>query len=37
MEGLIVGRDNIPVIPKFVNDVKRCFDEQNQTPNCDLN
>lgn len=36
MEGLNIETDNIPVLDKFINDVKLVFNAFNATPNGNL-
>ena len=37
MEGIIIGKDRVPVIEEFLSKIQDCFATSGISPNCDLN
>ena len=37
MEGIIIGKDRVPVIEEFLGKIADCFQTSGISPNCDLN
>lgn len=38
MEGIIIGKDRVPVLEEFLGKIQDCFSTSGITPNnCDLN
>ena len=36
MEGIVIGKDRIPVLDEYLSKIQACFETSGISPNCDL-